>query len=1204
METILTVTNADLNLLTSFEAVSLFRELLWAEAGAIGIPKNCISVSSDINTPDGGIDAEVRNVQIDGGQGIIKQGLTCYQIKIGLFSLRGNAKVKEILFNERSTELKPRVKSCLDKGGTLVVVLFGWDGPDRKDDQLRDKFRTELEAIDQKYCTANIEIFRQNNLIGFLKPFPSLALLVNRRGKALFQTHQSWSQQDDMLTDFQAGEPQEKFLSALQTALERENGTVHIHVSGEPGIGKTRLVLEATSSETLSPFVIYCDAASKFKDSELMNELMRTDNRFSSILVIDECDFNDRAYIWNMLKNSRSGIRLISIYNEHVPAHGTTQYLDAPPLDDAHVQKILQTYGIPQDEASRWLEFCSGSPRVAHVIGSNLKNNPEDLLASPDTVDVWGRYIAGRDDQNSAQVQERTLVLQHLALFKRFGYGRPLIAEAQAIAKIIERADDHITFTRFQSIIQKLRTRKILQGEYTLYITPKALHIKLWSDWWQAYGNAFSFEEFSSNLSDTLLEWFYEMFTYAAQSEVATTVVEELLGINGPFQNDNYLRTQLGAHFFLSLTNANPEAALQCLKRTVGEWGKEELLNFTSGRREVIWALERIAIWRSLFADAARLLLALGEAENETWSNNASGVFVELFSLAPGKVAPTEAPPQERIPILEEALRDRSKERRLLALRACNQTLESRHFSRSVGAEYQGLRHEPNLWMPETYGELFEALADMVIDTVEELAQRPYVDKKRILADVLRILRFDGKQLPQHIRQRWEYLTESLSGDDFSSQMKRYVGMDLPEDSYDEQGNRVDKLSIRILKLVDQVIINPQLLDTELQWLVTTEAQNGYRFGYEMGKRDATFSLLPNLLEAQRHATNNPSVFFLGGYFHAFFEEDQQHWEEQADLLAENEVLRKWLPELTWRAGISDRSALRLLNLAEQGLIDTGSFRLFSAGRVTQTISEDIFIRWLRFLLESSHTYANSIALDMYYTYYVEAESEHILPEQLTLSLLKLLSLFQITQDSKRDPMDDFHWTEIGKKFVQLYPERSAILADWILEHIEEDNTILNLYSNTLSVLNEITLRYPQVVWTFITKYLGPPMDRRAWYIQQWLRGGDVPPIEGGGALSSIPLAIVWQWVDEDVERRARYLASFVPPSLFRQEGHMCIAREVLIRYGNREDVRHAFMANFSTGTWWGPESAHYESVKQQLLEFKEGEKNGNVNRWIDEYIH
>ncbi len=100
-----------------------------------------------------------------------------------------------------------------------------------------------------------------------------------------------------------------------------------------------------------------------------------------------------------------------------------------------------------------------------------------------------------------------------------------------------------------------------------------------------------------------------------------------------------------------------------------------------------------------------------------------------------------------------------------------------------------------------------------------------------------------------------------------------------------------------------------------------------------------------------------------------------------------------------------------------------------------------------------------------------------------------------------------------------------------------------------------------------------------------------------------IPLTLLRQWIDEDVKKRARYLASFVPPSLFRQEGQTSIAREVLIRYGNREDVRHAFMANYSTGIWWGPESAHYESVKKQLLEFKEDEENGNVKRWIDEYV-
>ncbi len=214
MDTFFTVKNEDLRLLTALEAVVFFRELLWAEAMALKIPKSCINVSSEITTPDGGIDAEVRNVQISSGQGIIKQGITCYQIKIGPFSLKGNSKIREILFNkEKSTAvLKPRVKSCLDKGGTLIVVLFGWDGPEVEDDQLRDKFRIELMNIDPKYWTANIEIFRQNNLISFLKPFPSLALRVNRRAGALFQTHKSWSQQDNMLKEFQAGPAQHKFL--------------------------------------------------------------------------------------------------------------------------------------------------------------------------------------------------------------------------------------------------------------------------------------------------------------------------------------------------------------------------------------------------------------------------------------------------------------------------------------------------------------------------------------------------------------------------------------------------------------------------------------------------------------------------------------------------------------------------------------------------------------------------------------------------------------------------------------------------------------------------------------------------------------------------------------------------------------------------------------------------------------------------------
>ena len=56
-----------------------------------------------------------------------------------------------------------------------------------------------------------------------------------------------------------------------------------------------------------------------------------------------------------------------------------------------------------------------------HVVGQNLRSNPDDLLKAPDTVGLWDRYIVGGDSANSLAVERRRAVLRRLALFKRFG---------------------------------------------------------------------------------------------------------------------------------------------------------------------------------------------------------------------------------------------------------------------------------------------------------------------------------------------------------------------------------------------------------------------------------------------------------------------------------------------------------------------------------------------------------------------------------------------------------------------------------------------------------------------------------------------------------------------------------------------------------------------------------------------------------------
>lgn len=673
--TIFTVTAEQIGALDATRAVELVAELLWAEVRRLGVPSTHVHVSTRINVPDGGIDASIDSDDIDvekRGDSFIRDERTAIQIKTGgSFKPWHNGDIKEELFGKGKDPSKENlgesVRSCLHAKGTYMLVCAGTDPNEQE--RLQAEGHLQEFFVQCGFPEADFELWGQSTLIGLLKPFPSLALQVNGNAKAHFQTHSVWSGQFEMSRPLKVGVRQQEFEGAAQKELRRDDQPIHIRVRGEAGIGKTRLVLEATAANDLKPLVLYFDGPSRLLDGDLMTELLREGSELSAILVVDECDLESRARIWNLLKGQSPCIKVISIFNDLDEPSGTTVVLDAPLLETPQVRAIIEGYGVPEHDSSRWAEFCDGSPRVAHVIGESLQLHPEDLqLRQPDTAIVWNRYVAGSDDPNSDDVRQRRTVLQHIALFRRFGYGGPVAAEAKAIAKLVETANPQITWFGFQEIVQFLRDRKVLQGETTLYITPRLLHIKLWADWWEAHGNGLDVVAFLKPLPEQLVDWFHEMFQYARESKVALKITEALLDESGPFEGQSFFVDGRAARFFRALTDAAPKAALRVLQRTIGTWDVEQLLKFEGDeRRQAVWALEAIAIWRELFPDAARLLLRLAEAENENTGNNATGVFADLFSPGHGAVAPTEAPPDERFPVLREALNlhPRSRERSL-----------------------------------------------------------------------------------------------------------------------------------------------------------------------------------------------------------------------------------------------------------------------------------------------------------------------------------------------------------------------------------------------------------------------------------------------------------------------------------------------------------------------------------------------------------
>ena len=1263
IDTIFTANEEHLRHLNSIAATDFFRELLRTEALRLP-PGSCkINVPRQINAKDGGIDGTVDADPLVTQSDIIAPGKNGYQIKSGkTFEPWQEAKIKKELFGKRRPlnrdNLGESIRDCLEAEGTYVLVCTGIN---LSKDQTK-KAHSHIEKYLKQECkfkNPKVKVWSQADLIDFLDEFPLLVLGLRGLLKEKLKPHWRWSGVSSMQVPFVSGQSQEKLIEKIQNELRRSDQAVYVPVWGDPGVGKTRLVLEATKTDDLSPLVIYCDSASQFESSVLMDAIC-SDNNISAIVVIDGCEPHNQIRIWDELKSQGHRIKLVTISNNYDKIPEEVSDCQVLRLDNEQIIEIIQNHEIPKPQADRHAYLCSGSPLMANHVGKVLAHSSGDAseVLSQDTI-YQNFYIDfPKEHPSNPEVQQRELVLQHIALFKQFGFKGPVSCEAQAIAKKVKDVDSRITPGIFRKIVKDLQKRGILKGEYTLNITPMAFHIKLWVDCWETYyDDEFDLEEFIQDLeeftpdlvpkSPKLVEWFYEMFRYAAESEVTSRIVKEFLGPDGLFGDGEYLKTELGSRFFFALTDADSKSALRCLESTIGNWDKETLLQFTEGRRYVIWALEKIAVHRDRFTRAARLLLDLGEAENEGYSNNASSVFAELFSPGPGKVAPTGASPGERFSVLKEALESGSKERRVLALRACNAALESTRFWRMGSAEYQGLRPEAELWTPKTYGELWDAyrqvwqllsqqleylpederegavsiligrvrelerildLRDMIVETVETIVQKRYANEKQLIEEISKILYHDESYgdngLSDKTRQRLEQLKDELVGSDFHSRLQRYVGLALLEDKYDADRKPVDPVKSHLEALSQQAVKDPSLLQSELHWLVTTEAKKGYHFGYEIGKRDDGFSLLPTLIDAQRNAGENASVSFLGGYFRALFDSNVDEWEKQLDALVDDTTLNVAIPELTKCSGLTDRAGLRVLNLAENGIIGINHFETFTYSEVINNLSDEIFTKWIEFLMSANDKSAVSTALHLYHDYYIFGKSEPTLPLDLTFRLLSHPSLFEESDQYRFDTMTDYYWTEIGKAFLDCYPKESLELVEPMLSHFGEAGVIFDVYSQTCSVLDEITEQYPTEVWEQVSKLLEnrTPSSRMV-ALEHWLREGSTLGGEEKGALTFIPPKKIWKWINEDVEERAWYFASrLVPKTLSAEEWPTSLVRELLVRYGKREDVRGCLSSNYLTEGWSGSAPLHYKDKQQMLLHIKDGEDNERVKRWLDEF--
>lgn len=1209
------VRSYDIYPLSPHDCVRLFGDLLACDAWRLKVPISEIQFT-DKTMPDGGIDARVGRVALDGH---VLHGNHSYQIKAGEnFSPWQKSAIKKEMLKDTAV-LKPEILQCFQDDDTYVLVCM----QKRLTPQQIGKSVKCIKSV-VKSCgikDPKVKVWGQDVITDTASQFPSIRARFRDYGG--LQTHSQWSNDPDMKKPLTDDRKQAETIEKIRARIGSYDR--HVDVCGDIGMGKTRMVLEATRTRDLSPLVVYCPSP-----DDLQHILQHvTDEKLPCILVVDGCDYASGQKIASNLASVETA-RLVTTSTK---CHGDSMQVVAPALDGETIKKIMRGYADDNITAGRLSDWCEGIPMMAHLFGQALASG-QDLLRGPqDKHEVFDMYMK-QDGPDPTRLDQRRRVLFTISLFQKFDSSSGFQSELDCVCKIVQRIDGNITNAIFQEHVSELRDLGILRGGDTLRLSPRPLHVWMWTQWWKLYRQTFDLQMFQ-DMPPSLQDGFIHMLEYSQSSEHASCMLKDLF--KGELSDPRRLTTYPGHALFPCWARADPVGALRHLEgalRTATNQAAtspedpdpiralaaradpDELM---SGVASLASSLETIAFRGKLFVRAARLLLRLAESFPES---QAASSVVHLFSLGIAQISPTQARPRTRLPVLKEMLSSEKPALRDLGIRACETAL-SVPYSRLVSPGNDFVKDEFG-WVPETWRELEDAYKT-VIDTMMEkmtefsaerrlecasiIAQRAMgitglvpplagyladtlsalvdiVGKKKTIQITTDIVGVMGKKMPSDSVRKFQRLLADLTGTSYFGRLERFAGMDINDPASDDHGAARMRELETLAGESDAGKLGP-----ELGWLVAKESNGARMFGAALAERDEEFALLPRILEAQRAAGSGGVALFLAGYMSVVREADCKEWRRIMHLVPEDDRLVHLTVELYWRSGrLDDDGALHLLDLVRSGKIDASRLAVFVMGSKSRGLSDGVVLEWIEHMSGTGDPNAVAGALELFYSHFVQRSKRLAYPE-IAVDLLLHDAFLSERRDVPIGPMVEYYWTEIASKLTD-HAQLSLNFASSILCNM--DKLMKTRRPAIVRVLKSIGSDRPDDLWDLVTKHVAVPFDDKSSEISAWLSVHDL----SAEFMDGVDFKKISRWIDRGPDDLAPLVAMWVRPVITKTSA----ARKILARYGSDPRVQDALSANFFTGVFSGPESLHLEEKKKALADYK-GRDDEHVVAWIDRMI-
>jgi hypothetical protein len=1166
------VRGSDIDRIRSADFSQFVNLLLEAEVAAGGMVGTALESTYRDNTPDGGVDAALRRAT---GSAWIPAGDSAWQFKAGDLppakckkELEGAAYALDIL-----------------RGGGKYRLVLGDSITSAQTTNRRAALRDMAQGMGIALVDDSIEVIGADALARWVQQFPALAVAPFLGGLGYVgQTFGEWSSSGRHQGEWTPSESRQRAIDGIRHVVESDSQR-DVHVDGVSGLGKTRLVMEALRGHAFEPLCLYAPAADQFQASTLA--YLQAQER-AAVVVVDSCDVRTHEVYASVLTKDTS-LRLVTM-GEPTGSSTRSAMIGLSGLENEAMTALLRA-----NEPSLWPQAISVIVDVANGNVDYAVKAAKALLTNGD----WyaGQLVTDADIRKyiSDQLPNGALFLASgvLALFSRVGFDAEAGGELRVIADRLAVPEADLRSAAGDLERHGLLTR---QGRFR-GVGPQPVALYLASVAWLEFGERIV-DELLPALDEDMTERLFRRAADIGDPEVSRRAVDRLMAPDGLLGSWDHLATRGQSRLLVHLAVLAPTALAARLEALIEAATESELVGFQSIRRDLIWAIEKLAWHTRTFEAAADMLLRLALAENEDFSNNATGTWISLFgSMLPG----TAASPEMRLGYLADVARAHDPRIRVLFVKAANHALDHYETIMISGERQGGTVVEPR-GTPATYeaawnyrnivtdllrtviaeqpdSQVAEEALKALISAIHPSLEVPTLTNH--LAETLSTLGVaDLRKVRKEVESLRALFAHAMVSDRRPEALEEFAAQ-LPPESPDERlwtltGMKSWDKEDGQLEQDIQEAATALGADQGPKALLNVLAGGECPSAFEIGRVLARLASEPRqYLPDLRQQIEGPNREAIVGYLWQSVEAgDAPAFDEFIDSI-ETTALRK--VELTVRGPVTVAAEGRIGRLIHELSVADGARLLFRWMRdSTADQVADLVEAW-RQRMSSQIDYNATIDLLALWLHGRDDGANERLLGTIAALLAERRRFPQLGQQSG-------DWARLASRTRDRDP---AALADLMLDLVEDDALKVYDGSDERAILEAAIENAGPRTWQAAMERVAGGSWRLAFSTRGWLA-------------DSADLATARDWVGDDIER-ARALASV---ATLGGERLTDVAVFLLTRFGEDKQVRSSLFGEFVSGTWWGSEAERIVRQIEQIRGWMQDRGLAKeVKKWLRELI-